>query len=426
MSKLSIVIPTYNHLGDCLKPCIETLYRYTDLTDIEIIIVANGCTDNTREYVESLGKPFKLLWFDEALGYTKATNEGIKSSSGDFIILLNNDNEFLPQSKNSWIHMLLHPFAIDPSTGITGVSRIRCKELNDKSLLIFSCVMIKKEVFEKIGLLDEIFTPGSQEDFDFCIRALANGYKIFEVPDDILDFVYETRFPIWHKADVTVKEVKNWSTIFEKNKQILKNRYSKLVHVIVPTYDRHEQLKCVLNDLSKQTYKNIIVHIISDGPDETVQNIVEKIASVSKMNFEYNYIPEHKGGWGAPCRKHILKKIEDDSYVVFVDDDNSVYPEYIESLVYAMTEDVGIVYCQIILRNFSTAEKTVIVPNRDLDNTFLKGEIDSLSFMVRSKIAKQCLDKWDENEYNHDYEFIKECSKYCKSRFIEKVLGEHA
>ena len=78
--KYSIVIPTYNHLEDCLKPCLKSIIKYTDLSQVEIIIVANGCTDNTKEYVESLGSPFKLLWIDEPSGYTKSTNEGIKIS----------------------------------------------------------------------------------------------------------------------------------------------------------------------------------------------------------------------------------------------------------------------------------------------------------------------------------------------------------
>lgn len=67
--KTSIIIPTYNHLEDCLKPCLESIIKNTDLTDLEVIVVANGCTDGTKEYVESLGDSFKLLWFDEPLGY---------------------------------------------------------------------------------------------------------------------------------------------------------------------------------------------------------------------------------------------------------------------------------------------------------------------------------------------------------------------
>ena len=49
--KYSIVIPTYNHLEDLLKPCIESIYKNTDMSQVELIVSANGCTDGTQEYV---------------------------------------------------------------------------------------------------------------------------------------------------------------------------------------------------------------------------------------------------------------------------------------------------------------------------------------------------------------------------------------
>ena len=74
IEKISVVIPTYNHLDDALKPCLESIKKLTTFDgNIEFIIVANGCVDGTKEYVESLGEPFKLIWSDAALGFTKAT-----------------------------------------------------------------------------------------------------------------------------------------------------------------------------------------------------------------------------------------------------------------------------------------------------------------------------------------------------------------
>ena len=80
--RYSVIIPTYNHCDDLLKPCLESIAQFTDLSTVEVIVVANGCVDHTREYVESLGEPFKLIWMDEAAGYTKATNVGIKAATG--------------------------------------------------------------------------------------------------------------------------------------------------------------------------------------------------------------------------------------------------------------------------------------------------------------------------------------------------------
>ena len=108
--KISIVVPTYNHLEDCLKPCLDSVIANTDMRNVELVVVANGCTDGTHDYVMGLscGKKngvVKLLKFDKPLGYTKATNEGIKAATGDRVVLLNNDVVLLPQEKNFWLNL---------------------------------------------------------------------------------------------------------------------------------------------------------------------------------------------------------------------------------------------------------------------------------------------------------------------------------
>jgi len=121
--KYSVVIPTYNHCDDFLKPCIESIVEYTDLNDVEIIVSANGCTDNTKVYLDELKTiipNLKTVWSDAPLGYPKATNLGIQASSGEKIVLLNNDTKFLNQEKNTWLNLLAAGFE-NPKCGITCV-----------------------------------------------------------------------------------------------------------------------------------------------------------------------------------------------------------------------------------------------------------------------------------------------------------------
>jgi glycosyltransferase involved in cell wall biosynthesis len=224
---ISIIIPTYNHCHDLLKPCLESIIRYTDLSNTEVIVVANGCKDNTREYVNSLGKPFQIIWFDDPIGYTIATNEGIKKSSGEYLILLNNDVVLLGQDKNLWIEMLMQPFLDNPRVGLSGPTK---DWGNSRRFLIFFCTMIHRRVFDKIGLLDETFSPGAGEDTDFCIKAENANFKIVQVPNEeqlerpVQEF-YATTFPIYHKGEGTVNGMTGWNTIFERNRKILEQRY---------------------------------------------------------------------------------------------------------------------------------------------------------------------------------------------------------
>lgn len=258
--QVSIVIPTYNHLEDCLRPCLESIKKYTNLDPVEVIVVANGCTDGTKAYVESLGDPFILLNYEEQLGYTKATNRGIEKARGDYILLLNNDIVLLEAPRNQWIDMHLQPFS-DPRVGMTGPLSLHDPYVQ-RQVIIFFCAMIKREVIEKVGLLDEIFSPGGHEDIDFTIRMENAGYKWVQVPPEaVLVPAPGTNLnvgpvPIYHKGEGTFDSIPEYGlTIIKRNGLVTMKRYAKHIRlamepttarpgfVSVHPTDRHSHLK---------------------------------------------------------------------------------------------------------------------------------------------------------------------------------------
>ena len=226
----TIVIPTYNHCDDLLKPCLESIFKHTDLDDVEIIVVANGCKDNTREYLAD--KPVKLLWFDEGLGYTKATNEGIKAAKGDIIILMNNDVVLLDfQNKNDWLNMLCTPLLNEERVGMTGTLKLWDWSA-ERDFLVFCCVAIKREMFDKIGLLDEIYSPGGCEDIEFCIRVEQLGYECRQVPSTekckVANGLNVNNFPLYHAGEGTMMDAEHkeeWQKIVDRNRKVLENRF---------------------------------------------------------------------------------------------------------------------------------------------------------------------------------------------------------
>lgn len=229
--RISIVIPTYNHCEDLLKPCLESIKKYSNLSDIEVLVVANGCVDSTKEYVESLGSPFKLIWMKDPAGYTKATNEGIKVASGEFVVLLNNDTVLLPQENHNWLHRLVNPFYQDERVGITGPMKTFCPEAK-REFLIFFCVCIRRKLFDELGILDEIFSPGYGEDTDFCCKLENAGYKIHSVCENPIyskddEKVMLGDFPIYHKGNVTFKNWPGGEELLKKNNGILRKRYAE-------------------------------------------------------------------------------------------------------------------------------------------------------------------------------------------------------
>ena len=228
ITKVSIIIPTYNHLEDCLRPCIESIIKYTDLSDVEVIIVANGCKDKTREYVESLGEHFKLVWFDKGQGYTKATNEGVKKSKGEILILMNNDFLLLDQPKNQWIDFLIKP--LKDNIGITGNLKLWDWSVERKFILFF-CAAIPRYIWDKIGGLNEEWSPGGGEDIEFCLKVEQLGYKVIQVPDEeniIKDGINVNHFMSYHAGEATVMDEEHkgmWVKHIEKVREKLEYKY---------------------------------------------------------------------------------------------------------------------------------------------------------------------------------------------------------
>lgn len=230
MPLVSIVIPTYNHLESDLKPLIENLPATTDMSKVEIIISANGCTDGTEDFVKGLGDPFKLVSSPKPLGYAGATNAGMALAKGEYIVLLNNDCQFLD---GSWLDKLIKPF-MDVGGETVGVTGPMKQFWGTFPHIVFFCAMFRRESLYKIGMLDDVFAPGAGEDTDWCMRALKTGLRMVQVARDSVTESLEISFPIYHKGSATVNEIPEWKNIVARNSKILEERYPKFVKAIAP------------------------------------------------------------------------------------------------------------------------------------------------------------------------------------------------
>lgn len=219
--KYSIVIPTYNNCEKYLKPCVDSILKYSNIEDIELIISYNGCTDNTKRYLDyliscfeyhKLGHQIKYFKSDQPLGFAKAINRGIEMATCDRIVLLNNDTQILAPN---WLEKL--------DTGDISAVWTQHSNITQRRFAVFFCVMIDRKVFDTIGLLNEEYGTGGCEDIEFCYRAQEAGFKITANWDD-------GSFPIYHKAEGTVHDttlVQDWDNKFLLNELKLAKKYNK-------------------------------------------------------------------------------------------------------------------------------------------------------------------------------------------------------
>lgn len=206
MSVTSIVIPTYNELI-LLRECLQAIETYTD-SPYEIVVVDNGSTDGTVEFC--LKKPVTLVSLPHNRGFPEACNLGLKAASGSELLLLNND---VVVSKG-WLGNMLSCLYSGELVGIVGprtnyASGKQQMELSYGSLdefhrqtetlnspdpqkwtevkrLVGLCFLFKRELMDRIGLLDERFSPGHYEDDDYCYRARLAGYRLLIAGDTVV------------------------------------------------------------------------------------------------------------------------------------------------------------------------------------------------------------------------------------------------
>lgn len=257
--KVSIILLTWNGLK-YTKQCVESLMHKTKAENYEIIVVDNGSADGTIDYVESL-KSVTLLKNRMNLGFTRGNNLGIAATKNTDVVLLNND---MIITQDNWLDCLQRTAYSYRDIGIVGCRLIneegtllhagtyiypetyrgqqigggegdinQFNSMNEVDGVVFACAYIKREVIEKVGLLDEDFFAYF-EDTDYCLRARKHGYKTV-CSGDVTLIHYQnvssdenklSLFDIYKKSQKTFK--KKWGNDFS-------SKYSKKIawHSIV-------------------------------------------------------------------------------------------------------------------------------------------------------------------------------------------------
>ncbi len=215
--QVSIIVVNWNgksFLDVCLSSALQQSYH-----SYEIILVDNGSTDGSVEFVRQNFPKVKVVELRENRGFAGGNNKGVEVAQGDCIALLNNDT----QVHNQWLENLVPPMLNDPTIGIcsskiliensgkidsagdalttwgVGVKRGFGEEphrFETPEFVFGACAaaaLYSKKMIEDIGFLDEDFFF-NDEDTDLNFRAQLRGWKCMYVPSAL----------VYHKVNATI------------------------------------------------------------------------------------------------------------------------------------------------------------------------------------------------------------------------------
>jgi GT2 family glycosyltransferase len=218
---LSISIVNYNN-KECLSACLDSIYSHAPEVSFEVTVVDNGSTDGSAEVVRRAYPQVRIIENTKNQGFVKANNQGIRASGGRYLLSLNNDTivqngtlaglvrfmqerpdvgacgpkvlnqdgTFQRQCRRSFptisssLSYFLKLHKLFPQSEFFGrylMTHWDCDRGGEVDSVSGCCLMVRKEVIEKVGILDENFIMYG-DDLDWCYRIKQAGWKVCYVP----------------------------------------------------------------------------------------------------------------------------------------------------------------------------------------------------------------------------------------------------
>lgn len=240
MDRCDIIIPVWNQLG-VTKACIDSIVKHTDYP-YRLIIIDNGSDPETREYLDGLkGEKYLgllLIHNEKNLGFVKAVNQGLRISDAQYICIMNNDTI----ATDGWLEEMIEVMSSDPRIGIlnpssntsnqspdrgepiddyaSGLKRFKL-QVQELSVCRGFCMLMRREVLEKVGLFDESFNIGYFEETDYCKRARREGYMLSRAK---ASYVY-------HNESSTFRTLEEREKLFKDNEKLYFNKWGRPVRL---------------------------------------------------------------------------------------------------------------------------------------------------------------------------------------------------
>ena len=213
--RVSLIIPTRNGL-QLLRQCVQSIVDKTDYPHYEIVIVDNGSDDGaTLEYLQQLRDDARIRVHrdDRPFNFSALNNAAVRLCRGTVLALVNNDIEVI---HGDWLREMVG-LALQPDVGavgarlwfadgtlqhagvVLGIGGVaghihrqlprahggyhgRARLTQEFSAVTAACLVLRREVFDRVGGLDEENLSVDYNDIDFCLRLRQAGFRVVWTP----------------------------------------------------------------------------------------------------------------------------------------------------------------------------------------------------------------------------------------------------
>ncbi len=303
MPQLTIIIISHN-TKNILRACVESIYSTISKTSFELIVVDNASSDGSAEMVKTIFPRAIVISNALNVGFSKASNQAIKISTGEYVMLLNSDTLLVAGAIDTLVDFMdsQHDAAavgpkilnIDgslqskgfyfPSVSWAFITLLRVNKIltEQKKRKIFHrfcwseddtksvdwvsgcCLVVSKEAIKKIGMLSEDFFMYSEE-VEWCYRAKKNGFKVWYLPITQIYHLNEAspfvnRGKVFNKSRIIFYK----KTIGLYNAAVISllaliSLWITYLRISISARNKHEKSECLRNIRSEVTLLKLIL-----------------------------------------------------------------------------------------------------------------------------------------------------------------------
>lgn len=215
---VTIVIPTKDR-ADLLRTCIDSVHMHTQYPHYDILVINNNSVEpETAQYLNRADVKHIDIQTD-SFNFSHLMNAAANHAKGDYLLLLNNDTEVL---HDGWLTAMMGTALLDDRIGAVGAKLLyndntvqhagvvlgpnnttaghankalpadesgygnSLRAMRNYSVVTAACLLTPKQAFERVGGFNENKLPVSYNDVDYCLKLIAQGYRVAYTPNAVL------------------------------------------------------------------------------------------------------------------------------------------------------------------------------------------------------------------------------------------------